>query len=149
MRVLHSRPPGKRCIEAGQPLLEGDTEAPVVHGCIEFVSLQLRRTIVPILADEIGLRRYGFDGPAQAASNLMFELAVTLSRQHIRHIHAPAVDTEWGLQPVTCDGILAGVHLLTQAQTAIVEFGQAAYSQPGLIFIGPLVEGEKFGAGSI
>src|SRR5260370_41118432 len=78
----------------------------------------------------------------------MSELALTLPRQRIRPIHAPAVDTEWGLQPVTRDRILSGVHFFTQAQAAIVEFGEAAYSQPGLILTGPLVEAEKFGAGS-
>src|SRR5713226_10694330 len=79
----------------------------------------------------------------------MSQLALPLPRQRIRYIDTPAVDTEWGLQPVTRDGIICGVHFFAQAQTAIVEFGKALYPQPGLIVIGALVEGEKFGAGSI
>src|SRR5712692_4504854 len=79
----------------------------------------------------------------------MSQLALPLPRQRIRYIDTPAVDTEWGLQPVTRDGIICGVHFFAQAQTAIVEFGEALYPQPGLILIWPLMEREKFGAGSV
>src|SRR5713226_6536215 len=79
----------------------------------------------------------------------MSQLALPLPRQRIRYIDTPAVDTEWGLQPVTRDGNICGVHFFAQAQTAIVEFGQAVYPQPGLILIWPPMEREKFGAGSV
>src|SRR5260370_1814487 len=78
----------------------------------------------------------------------MSQLALPLPRQRIRYIDTPAVDTEWGLQPVTRDGIICGVHFFAQAQTAIVEFGEALYPQPGLILIWPLMEREKFATGT-
>src|SRR5579885_3563584 len=98
-----------------------------------------------MLANQIGVRCDGLDGPAQAAPNFMFELAFTLARQHICHIYAPAVDAERGLEPVARYRIFVGVHLFAQAHAAIVEFGKAAYPMPGFVIIWMLVEGEKFG----